>query len=133
MAGIDAKRTVLVAFVAAGALAGLAGLLFLARFGNITVVAGQGFELKSIAAAVLGGVSINGGSGSVIGALIGAVLVDLIENSLVRWDVVSEFWREAVLGFLILSAVTADALLMRRLNRLRIRREKAAAPKEVTP
>lgn len=135
MAGIDARRTVLAAFVAAGALAGLAGLFFLARFGNITVVAGLGFELKSIAAAVLGGVSINGGSGSVIGALIGAVLVDLIENSLVRWEVVSEFWREAVLGFLILSAVTADALLMRRLTRLRIRREKAVAPvtKEATP
>ena len=135
MAGIDARRTVLAAFVAAGALAGLAGLFFLARFGNITVVAGLGFELKSIAAAVLGGVSINGGSGSVIGALIGAVLVDLIENSLVRWDVVSEFWREAVLGLLILSAVTADALLMRRLTRLRIRREKAVAPatKEATP
>jgi rhamnose transport system permease protein len=136
MAGIDARRTVLAAFVAAGALAGLAGLFFLARFGNITVVAGLGFELKSIAAAVLGGVSINGGSGSVLGALIGAVLVDLIETSLVRWEVVSEFWREAVLGLLILSAVTADALLMRRLTRLRIRREKAApapAPKEATP
>ncbi|WP_210528872.1 ABC transporter permease [Rubellimicrobium arenae] len=135
MAGIDARRTVLAAFVAAGALAGLAGLFFLARFGNITVVAGLGFELKSIAAAVLGGVSINGGSGSVIGALIGAVLVDLIENSLVRWELVSEFWREAVLGFLILSAVSADALLMRRLTRLRIRREKAApapTPKEAT-
>ena len=133
MAGIDAKRTVFGAFVAAGALAGLAGLLFLARFGNITVVAGLGFELRSIAAAVLGGVSINGGSGSVIGALIGAVLVDLIENSLVRWAVVSEFWREAVLGFLILAAVTADALLMRRLTRMRIRREKATAPKGMAP
>ncbi|EYD77368.1 hypothetical protein Rumeso_01075 [Rubellimicrobium mesophilum DSM 19309] len=99
------------------------------------MVAGLGFELKSIAAAVLGGVSINGGSGSVIGALIGAVLVDLIQNSLVRWELVSEFWQEAVLGFLILAAVSADALLMRRLNRLRIRREKAAAPvaKEATP
>ncbi|TNC74861.1 ABC transporter permease [Rubellimicrobium roseum] len=135
MAGIDVRRTVLAAFVAAGALAGLAGLFFLARFGNITVVAGLGFELKSIAAAVLGGVNIFGGAGTVVGALIGAILVDLIENSLVRWDLVSEFWREAVLGLLILSAVTGDALLMRRLQRLRIRRDKAAAPvpKEATP
>lgn len=124
MAGIDARKAVLAAFVAAGALAGLGGLLFLARFGNITVVAGLGFELKSIAASVLGGVSINGGSGSVLGALVGAVLVDLIETSLSRWDVVSEFWREAVLGLLILAAVATDAVLMRRLTRLRIRRER---------
>ena len=102
MAGIDAKRVVFSAFVLSGALAGLAGLLFLARFGNITVVAGLGFELKSVASAVVGGVNIFGGSGSVIGALLGAVLVDVIDTSLVRWAIVSEFWREAVLGALIL-------------------------------
>lgn len=124
MAGIDQRRVVLAAFVAAGALAGLAGFLFLARFGNITVVAGLGFELKSVAAAVVGGVNINGGSGSVIGALLGAVLVDTIDTSLVRWPVVSEFWREAVLGVLILAAVVIDAVLGRRLIALRIRREK---------
>ena len=125
MAGIDIRATVLFAFAACGALAGLAGFMFLARFGNITVVAGLGFELKSVAASVVGGVNIFGGSGSVIGALIGAILVDLIETSLVRWEVVSEFWREAVLGLLILTAVTADAVLMRRLTVWRIRREKA--------
>lgn len=124
MAGIDLRRTVFVAFVAAGALAGLAGFMFLARFGNITVVAGLGFELKSVAAAVVGGVAIFGGSGSVIGALIGAILVDLIDTSLVRWEVVSEFWREAVLGLLILTAVAVDQILGRRLLALRIRREK---------
>ena len=126
MAGIDARATVLAAFVAAGALAGLAGMFFLARFGNITVVAGLGFELRSIAAAVVGGVAIFGGSGSVIGALLGAILVDLIETSLVRWEAVSEFWREAVLGALILAAVATDAVLMRRLTRMRVRREKGA-------
>lgn len=125
MAGINLKATVFAAFVAAGALAGLAGFMFLARFGNITVVAGLGFELKSVAAAVVGGVAIFGGSGSVIGALIGAILVDVIDTSLVRWELVSEFWREAVLGLLILTAVAVDAILMRRLIALRVRREKA--------
>jgi rhamnose transport system permease protein len=115
MAGIDAKRVVFSAFVLSGALAGLAGLMFLARFGNITVVAGLGFELKSVAAAVVGGVNIFGGSGSVIGALLGAVLVDVIDTSLVRWAIVSEFWREAVLGALILLSVTTDTLFTRRL------------------
>jgi rhamnose transport system permease protein len=123
MAGINLARTVLVAFVAAGALAGLAGFMFLARFGNITVVAGLGFELKSVAASVAGGVNIFGGSGSVIGALFGAVLVDTIEQSLTRWELVSEFWREAVLGTLILIAVTADQIIGRRLLARRQRRQ----------
>ncbi|MCY4005209.1 MAG: ABC transporter permease [Rhodobacteraceae bacterium] len=115
MAGINIGLTVFTAFVLSGALAGLAGFLFLARFGTITVVAGLGFELKSVAAAVVGGVNIFGGSGLVIGALIGAILVDLIDSSLVRWHLVSEFWREAVLGGLILLAVTMDTLVMRSL------------------
>lgn len=125
MAGINQKRTVLIAFVVAGALAGLGGFMFLARFGTITVVAGLGFELKSVASAVVGGVNIFGGSGTVFGALIGAVMVDLIDTSLVRWELVSEFWREAVLGTLILTAVAVDAILMRRLIALRVQREKA--------
>ena len=123
LAGIDARQTVFAAFVLAGALAGLAGFMFLARFGNITVVAGLGFELKSVAASVVGGVNIFGGSGSVIGALFGAVLVDTIENSLVRWDLVSEFWREAVLGALILLAVATDQIIGRRLLARRQRRK----------
>ncbi len=131
MAGINTRLTVFVAFVLAGALAGLAGFMFLARFGTITVVAGLGFELKSVAAAVVGGVNIFGGSGTVIGALIGAILVDLIDTSLVRWAFVSEFWREAVLGVLILLSVAADALLMRRLIAARQAREHAKAEARV--
>ncbi|MFN7268006.1 MAG: ABC transporter permease [Cereibacter sp.] len=137
MAGIDARRVVFSAFVLSGALAGLAGLMFLARFGNITVVAGLGFELKSVAAAVVGGVNIFGGSGTVIGALLGAVLVDVIDTSLVRWAIVSEFWREAVLGALILLSVTTDTLFTRRLvawraARAHARRE-AALNQEARP
>ena len=114
-AGINVGRTIFLAFVLSGALAGLAGFMFLSRFGNITVVAGLGLELKSVGAVVVGGVNIFGGSGNVLGVLIGAALIDLIDTSLVRWDLVSEFWREAVLGLLILLAVAADTVLMRRL------------------
>ncbi len=120
-AGIDAGRTIFLAFVISGALAGLAGFMFLSRFGNITVVAGLGLELKSVGAVVVGGVNIFGGSGNVLGVLIGAALIDVIDTSLVRWDVVSEFWREAVLGLLILCAVTADTLLMRRILKRKAR------------
>lgn len=130
MVGINSKLVVFVAFVLAGALAGLAGFLFLARFGTITVVAGLGLELKSVAASVVGGVNIFGGSGTVIGALIGAMLVDLIDMSLVRWQFVSEFWREAVLGILILLSVTADAVLMRKLTAIRQKRDKKKGASE---
>jgi rhamnose transport system permease protein len=119
MAGINAKRVVLTAFILSGAFAGLSGFLFLAKFGNITVVAGLGFELKAIAAVVVGGVSIMGGSGSMIGVLMGALLVDTIDNSLTRWAVVSEFWRDALLGGLIMAAVTLDTLASRQLTRMR--------------
>lgn len=133
MAGIDAPRTIFLAFVLSGMLAGLAGFMFLARFGNITVVAGLGFELQSVAAVVVGGVNIFGGSGTVIGAFLGAVLVDLINTSLVRWPVVSEFWREAVLGFLILVSVAVDTLMMRRLLAWRRRRALAAETPSTPP
>ncbi len=131
MAGINTRKTVFVAFVLAGALAGLGGFMFLARFGTITVVAGLGLELKSVAASVVGGVNIFGGSGTVIGALLGAVLVDLIDTSLVRWQLVSEFWREAVLGVLILLSVATDALLMRRLMAARQAREHRKAEAKI--
>ncbi len=123
VAGFPSQRIVFVAFVLSGALAGLAGFMFLARFGNITVVAGLGFELKSVAAAVVGGVNIFGGSGTVIGALLGAILIDLIDNSLIRWAEISQFWREAFLGVLILLAVATDAVIMNRLRDLWARSE----------
>lgn len=126
IAGINAARIVFAAFVLSGALAGLAGFLFLARFGNITVVAGLGFELKSVAAVVVGGVNIFGGSGTVVGVVLGTTLVDVIDNSLTRWALVSEFWRDALLGMLILIAVAADTLMTRALNRLRRRRHMAS-------
>ncbi|MCB6180060.1 ABC transporter permease [Rhodobacter sp. Har01] len=119
MAGINAKRVVFVAFMLSGALAGLSGFIFLAKFGNITVVAGMGMELKSVAAVVVGGVSILGGSGTMLGVLIGTVLVDTIDNSLTRWALVSEFWRDALLGMLIMAAVTVDTFASRSLGRLK--------------
>ena len=112
--GLPVRRTTIVAFTACGALAGLGGFLFLARFGTITVTAGQGLELESIAAVVVGGVSTFGGSGTVVGSLFGAVLIGLLDQSLVRVPQISEFVRDAVLGLLILLAVVLDGLLSRR-------------------
>ena len=117
VAGIASKRIVFTAFVLSGALAGLAGFMFMARFGNITVVAGLGLELESVAAAVVGGVNTAGGTGTVFGAFLGAILINILEQSLIRWLSISEFWRDFLLGFLILMAVASDTIIMGRLRK----------------
>jgi rhamnose transport system permease protein len=114
--GLPTRRIVFIAFVLSGALSGLAGFMFLARFGNITVEAGRGLELQTVAAVVVGGVNIFGGSGTIVGAMLGGVMIGTLEQSLFRLGI-SEFWRDAVLGLLILLAVASDAVI---LNRLRL-------------
>lgn len=123
IAGFPAQRIVFTTFVLSGAMAGLAGFLFLARFGNITVLAGTGLEFQSIAAVVVGGVSNMGGSGTVVGAFLGALLIDLIQNSLFRWAVISEFWLDAILGMMILLAVALDYVVFARLKSIWARAE----------
>ena len=114
--GMPVQRDVFVAFTLSGALAGLAGFMFLSRFGNITVAAGLGLELQAVAAVVVGGVNIFGGIGSIGGAVIGAFLIDLLQQSLTRMPSVSEFVRDAILGALILLAVASDKVLLDRLR-----------------
>jgi rhamnose transport system permease protein len=116
LVGMPVRRDVFTAFVLSGALAGLAGFMYLARFGNITVAAGLGLELQAVAAVVVGGVNIFGGVGSIVGAVIGAFLIDLLQQSLTRMPSVSEFARDAILGALILLAVASDKVLMGRLR-----------------
>ena len=106
--GLPIKGVVFAAFVICGALSGLGGFMLLARFGNITVEAGRGLELSVVAAVVVGGVNVFGGSGTVSGAMLGAVMIGTLEQSLFRLGI-SEFWLDAVLGLLILLAVASDA------------------------
>src|SRR4029078_13389886 len=93
------------------------GFMFLGRFGNITVQAGNGLELQSVAAVVGGAVNSFGGSGAVIGAMLGGVIIGTLDQSLLRLQI-SEFWRDAVLGLLILLAVTSDAVILNRLRQI---------------
>jgi rhamnose transport system permease protein len=115
VAGLPSRRVVFMAYVLCGALAGLAGFMFLARFGTITVVAGQGLELSAIAAVVVGGVNLFGGSGSMWGAMLGAIMIGTLEQSLLRMQI-NEFVKDALLGLFILVAVAADTVIIARLR-----------------
>jgi rhamnose transport system permease protein len=110
LAGVRSDRRVLAAFVLAGALAGLGGVLFTARFGTVDATAGTGYELTVIAAAVVGGVAIFGGTGSVYGAALGALLLGTITSSLIVLRV-EAFWQQAAIGALLLLAIAFDRLV----------------------
>lgn len=116
LSGIPVDRRVFAAFVANGALAGLAGVLYAARFGTLDATVGTGLELQVVAAAVVGGVAIFGGSGTVLGAALGAVLLTTIGAALPVLRVDS-FWQQAVVGLLILAAIGMDRLLTVRAER----------------
>jgi rhamnose transport system permease protein len=110
LAGVRSDRRVLTAFVLAGALAGLGGVLFTARFATVDATAGNGYELTVIAAAVVGGVAIFGGTGSVYGAALGALLLGTITSSLIVLKV-EAFWQQAAIGALLLLAIAFDRLI----------------------
>ncbi|TKK85776.1 ABC transporter permease [Herbidospora galbida] len=126
LAGIAVKRRVVSAFVVSGALAGLAGVIWAARFGTVDATVATGKELDVIAAVVVGGVAIFGGSGTVYGAALGALLLSGITSALavLRVDALAQ---TAVNGALILAAIMLDRLLALRMARaLRKRRYRDA-------
>ena len=108
--GLRVERVTLFAYAFGGVLCGFAGLLYAARVGTVTVVLASGWELSSLAAAVIGGVSVAGGSGTVIGAGLGALILASIDNGLVLLGV-PEFWRMFVQGAAIVAAVAVDTLI----------------------
>ena len=114
--GIRARLVTFVVFALCGMLAGLAGVLWGARFGTINATAANGIVLQVVAAVVVGGVNIFGGSGTVYGAALGALFLGLIANALTLLHL-SQFWLQAIYGGVILAAVAADAVIVRRLQR----------------
>jgi rhamnose transport system permease protein len=116
LAGIRVARNLLGAFLLSGALAGLAGVLFAARFGTVDASAGNGYELTVVAAVVVGGVAVFGGSGTVWGAGLGALLLTVIGSALAVLDI-NQFWQQAIVGALILFAICADRLVAVRIAR----------------
>jgi len=118
--GIRLQARVLAAFAACGALTGLAGVLYASRYNSVGALTGSGLELDIVAAAVVGGVAISGGVGTVAGAAIGAVLLSTITSSLTATRV-DKFWQQAIVGILILAAIVIDRVTaIRRSNKLRV-------------
>jgi len=110
LAGVATTRRLVGAYVACGALAGLGGVLYAARFGTVDASAGSGLELQVVAAVVVGGVAIFGGSGSVVGAALGALLLTVIGYSLPVLGI-DQFWSQAIVGALILAAIGLDRVV----------------------
>jgi rhamnose transport system permease protein len=115
LAGIEPRRIVFGVFVLMGALVGLAALLNSVRFSTVPSNAGMGLELKAVAAVVVGGTTITGGRGTLVGTLIGAALLGTIGTALTFLGI-NPFWEKAIQGAIILAALVSDVVL----DRLRI-------------
>jgi rhamnose transport system permease protein len=126
LAGIPVGSRVCLAFVLSGGIAGIAGAIWLSYFGSVDAIAGVGYEFQVIAAVVVGGVAIFGGSGTVLGAALGALLLNTINSALVVVNV-SSFWSQALAGALLVIAIAFDRLIALRVApALRTRRRARA-------
>jgi len=114
--GIRVNRILFLVYLLSGMLSGMGGVLWVSRYASAQSDTAVGFELQAVAAAVVGGVNIFGGSGTLPGVLLGSLLLGIVVNALnmVR---ISPFWKLAVQGLIILLAVLSDALMSRRLQR----------------
>ena len=109
LSGLNVNRIKLMVYMVGGALSGVAGLLVTARLDSATPNAGLGYELDSIAAVVIGGTSLNGGRGTIMGTVLGCLIIGVLNNGLVLLEV-SPFWQQVIKGLVILIAVAVDKM-----------------------
>lgn len=107
LSGIDVRGLTLMAFVLMGTLAGLAGVLAAARLNSAVVSAGIGVELSVITATVLGGASLKGGEGTILGGILGVLFIALVQNAMII-NGIGVFWQGIIIGFVLLLAVSLD-------------------------
>jgi len=115
ISGIRTQQVTFMVYVICGIICGLAGVMWASRYEAAQTNTALGFELQTVAAAVIGGVSLLGGIGTVPGVLLGALLLGIIQNGLTLSSI-SQFWQLAVQGLLILLAVISDATIQRRIK-----------------
>lgn len=113
LTGIKVDRVLLFVYGASGLLAGLAGVMSASRLYSATGMLGTGYELDAIAAVILGGTSFTGGIGTILGTLVGALIIAVLNNGLTLLNM-SYFWQLVVKGLVIIVAVTIDSLRRRR-------------------
>lgn len=116
LSGIDVKKVKFFIYILLGGLAGFAGILSTARFGSAISTAGMGAELRVIAACVIGGCSLSGGEGSIIGVFFGVVFMSLISSALVVANV-SVYWQAIITGLVLILAIALDTWIKK--NRMR--------------
>ncbi|MDE0195660.1 MAG: ABC transporter permease [bacterium] len=112
LAGIRVSRNIVVGFLLSAVSAILAGLILVSQLGASSPIAAQGLELQVITAVILGGASLNGGRGSMMGTIVAVFIIGLLDNGLNLLSVQS-FWQEIILGALLLSAVAFDQFRIR--------------------
>ena len=130
-AGVPVRRRLMMAYTLSGALAGLAGLLWVGRYSIAFTELASGYELTVIAACVIGGVSIGGGVGTVGGALLGVLFIGVI-NAALPVIQVSPFWQQAIAGFVILVSVMLNSRAQRQAGRQILERDGGHAPGAAT-
>lgn len=121
VSGIKTDRTLIMVYAILGAVAGLGGILYVCKYGVAQGETCTGYEMNVIAACVLGGVSITGGTGRVPGVLIGAILLGILNNAMPLIGV-SPFWQEAIRGLIILLSIIANSLIQRNVEMKALRR-----------
>lgn len=116
LSGINTRRVKLMAFMASGLMAGIGGTLMTARLGVAAPTAAQGYELDAIAAVFIGGTSVTGGKGTIVGTLIGAAIMQVLRSglNLLGYD---PYWQPAAIGMTIILAIMFDRLRVRLQNR----------------
>src|SRR5690625_4245786 len=112
LAGVDVKKWLIIVYVVGGLFTGLAGVMISARLGSAQPATGMGYELDAIAAVVIGGTSLSGGRGTVVGTMIGALIISVLTNGLQILSIPQE-WQDVLLGIVILVAVFIDRLRKR--------------------
>ena len=121
VSGIKTDNTLILVYTLLGVIAGLAGTLYVCKYGVAQGETCTGYEMNVIAACVLGGVSVNGGTGRVPGVLLGAILLGILNNAMPLIHV-SSFWQEAIRGLIILLSIIANSLIQRNVEMKALRR-----------
>lgn len=109
VSGINVEKTILSVYMISAALASIAGIISLSRFGASTPTTGVDAPMSAISAAVIGGASLNGGAGTVLGAFLGVILINIIDNGLILLNV-SVYGRDLISGLLLMVAIIADRI-----------------------